>query len=240
MDDIQNLFKETIAEFMENGLEAELDEELGYSRYDYRSKENDNSCNEHSSKKLKTSFGDVDVSSPRDRKGEFEPQLLKKDQTSISQECGSPIGYADLTESYWKRHYYRYFFPLEAAQIAEINRAESDMPSALVFAAHKFSDEEIDLVLQSGGSDPGSRMRIATEFSKGKSKAELAAFLQKEYRGGKGLVTGQGKVSVWCGWRAACARRRRPVRFFRAACSLGRCGTAHRRAAGAGHVRHHG
>ena len=36
MDDIQNLFKETIAEFMENGLEAELEYELGYSRYDYR------------------------------------------------------------------------------------------------------------------------------------------------------------------------------------------------------------
>ena len=32
MDDIRNLFKEIIAEFMENGLEAELDEELGYSR----------------------------------------------------------------------------------------------------------------------------------------------------------------------------------------------------------------
>ena len=32
MDDIQNLFKETIAEFMEDGLEAERDEELGYSR----------------------------------------------------------------------------------------------------------------------------------------------------------------------------------------------------------------
>ena len=31
MDDIQNLFKETIAEFMENSLEAELDDELGYS-----------------------------------------------------------------------------------------------------------------------------------------------------------------------------------------------------------------
>ena len=31
MDDIQNLFKETIAEFMENGLEAELDDELGYT-----------------------------------------------------------------------------------------------------------------------------------------------------------------------------------------------------------------
>ena len=38
MDDIQNLFKETIAEFMEDGLETELDDELGYSRYDYCNK----------------------------------------------------------------------------------------------------------------------------------------------------------------------------------------------------------
>lgn len=91
MDDIQNLFKETIAEFMENGLEAELDEELGYSRYDYRNKETDNSRNGHSSKTLKTSFGDVEVSVPRDRKGEFEPQLLKKNQTSISQDVEEKI-----------------------------------------------------------------------------------------------------------------------------------------------------
>lgn len=36
MDDIQILFKEAIAEFMENGLEAELDEELGYSKCNYK------------------------------------------------------------------------------------------------------------------------------------------------------------------------------------------------------------
>ena len=78
MDDIQNLFKETIAEFMENGLEAELDDELGYSKYDYKNKDTDNSRNGHSSKTLRTSFGDVDVSVPRDRKGEFEPQVLKR------------------------------------------------------------------------------------------------------------------------------------------------------------------
>ena len=65
MEDIQNLFKDTIAEFMENGLEAELDDELGYSRYDYRNKETDNSRNGHSSKTLRTSFGDVEVSVPR-------------------------------------------------------------------------------------------------------------------------------------------------------------------------------
>ena len=91
MEDIQNLFKETIAEFMENGLDAELEDELGYSRYDYKSKNTDNSRNGHSSKTLRTSFGDVEVSVPRDRKGEFEPQVLKKNQTSISQEIEEKI-----------------------------------------------------------------------------------------------------------------------------------------------------
>ena len=91
MEDIQNLFKETIAEFMENGLDAELDNELGYSRYDYKNKDTDNSRNGHSSKTLRTSFGEVDVSVPRDRKGEFEPQLLKKNQTSISQDVEEKI-----------------------------------------------------------------------------------------------------------------------------------------------------
>lgn len=80
MEDIQNLFKETIAEFMENGLDAELDDELGYSRYDYKNKDTDNSRNGHSSKTLRTSFGDIEIAVPRDRKGEFEPQLLKKNR----------------------------------------------------------------------------------------------------------------------------------------------------------------
>ena len=91
MDDIQSLFKETIAEFMENGLDAELDDELGYSRYDYKNKDTDNSRNGHSSKTLRTSFGDVEISVPRDRKGEFEPHVLKKNQTSISQDIEEKI-----------------------------------------------------------------------------------------------------------------------------------------------------
>lgn len=53
MDDIQNLFKETIAEFMENGLEAELDDKLGYSKYDYKNKDTDNSRNRYSMADLK-------------------------------------------------------------------------------------------------------------------------------------------------------------------------------------------
>lgn len=91
MDDIQDLFKETIAEFMESGLDAELDDELGYSKYDYRNKGTDNSRNGHSSKTLRTSYGDVEVAVPRDRKGEFDPQVLKKNQTSISQDIEEKI-----------------------------------------------------------------------------------------------------------------------------------------------------
>ena len=91
MHDIQDLFKETIAEFMESGLEAELDDELGYGRYDYRNKDTDNSRNGHSSKTLRTSYGDVEVAVPRDRKGEFEPQILKKNQTSVSQDIEEKI-----------------------------------------------------------------------------------------------------------------------------------------------------
>ena len=91
MEDIQTLSKETIAEFMEDGLDAELTEELGYSKYDYRNKETENSRNGHSSKTLRTSYGNIDVSVPWDRKGEFEPQLLKKNQTSITQDVEEKI-----------------------------------------------------------------------------------------------------------------------------------------------------
>lgn len=61
-DDIQKLFRETIAEFMEDGLEAELDEELDYSKYDYKNKNADKGRNSHSIKRLHASFGNVEIS----------------------------------------------------------------------------------------------------------------------------------------------------------------------------------
>lgn len=40
---------------------------------------------------LRTSFGDVEVAISRDRKGEFEPQLIKKHQTSIGRDIEEKI-----------------------------------------------------------------------------------------------------------------------------------------------------
>lgn len=91
MDDIQELFKETIAEFVEVSLESELDNELGYEPYDVKNKATDNSRNGHSKKTLRTSMGKVDIDVPRDRNGVFEPKILPKNQTSISQDMESKI-----------------------------------------------------------------------------------------------------------------------------------------------------
>ena len=83
-EDLKDVFKLMVGEMLENGLEGELDEELGYTKYDYRNKEGENSRNGFSKKTLKTSFGDTEIKVPRDRNGEFEPQLVKKNQTTLT------------------------------------------------------------------------------------------------------------------------------------------------------------
>lgn len=84
MRDTNGIFKEMVGLVLENGLEAELDDELGYSKYDYRNKDTDNSRNGHTKKTLATSNGDLELKIPRDRNGDFEPQIVKKHQTSLA------------------------------------------------------------------------------------------------------------------------------------------------------------
>ena len=83
-DDLKDVFKLMVGEMLENGLEGELDDELGYTKYDYRNKAGENSRNGYSKKTLKTSFGETEIKVPRDRDGEFEPQLVKKNQTTLT------------------------------------------------------------------------------------------------------------------------------------------------------------
>ena len=83
-DDLKDVFKLMVGEMLENGLEGELDDELGYTKYDYRNKSGENSRNGYSKKTLKTSFGETEIKIPRDRDGEFEPQLIKKNQTTLT------------------------------------------------------------------------------------------------------------------------------------------------------------
>ncbi len=84
MNDVHEFVKMLTAETIQAALDAELDNELGYSKYDYKNKQTTNSRNGHSIKTVQGSMGEMDLQIPRDRDGEFEPQLVKKHQTDIS------------------------------------------------------------------------------------------------------------------------------------------------------------
>lgn len=76
--------KEMFKDVLQESLEAEMDEALGYGKYDSISKENDNSRNGYSRKTIKTELGPVELSIPRDRNGEFEPKIVPKHQRSVN------------------------------------------------------------------------------------------------------------------------------------------------------------
>ena len=82
--DVQNMLKDLLGDTLQGMLEAEMDQKLGYSKYDYQNKDTDDSRNGYSKKTVVSSLGEIDLDIPRDRKGEFEPQIVRKNQTDIS------------------------------------------------------------------------------------------------------------------------------------------------------------
>ncbi len=89
--DLNNIMKEFIAEMVNGSLEGELDDELGYEKYDIQNKETDNSRNGYGQKTLQTSYGEVDVKVPRDRQGEYEPKLIGKHKRMLDEEIERKI-----------------------------------------------------------------------------------------------------------------------------------------------------
>ena len=90
-NDVNSIMRDMMSVLLEGALDEELNEELGYSKYDYRNKETNNSRNGHSRKTMRTSYGDMDIAIPRDRKGEYEPQLIPKYQNTVTQDMEEKI-----------------------------------------------------------------------------------------------------------------------------------------------------
>lgn len=90
-NDVNSIMRDMMSVLLEGVLDEELNEELGYSKYDYRNKETDNSRNGHSRKTMRTSYGDMDIAIPRDRKGEYELQLIPKYQNTVTQDMEEKI-----------------------------------------------------------------------------------------------------------------------------------------------------
>jgi putative transposase len=78
------LLKELTKRLLEKAMESELTHHLGYEKYSSAGKKSGNSRNGKSSKTVKGDFGEIPIEVPRDRKGEFNPQIIPKHQTRFS------------------------------------------------------------------------------------------------------------------------------------------------------------
>jgi putative transposase len=82
---IEDAFVAQFKDVIQEALEEELSYELGYSKYDWKNKEGENSRNGHTKKTVKSSHGDLELRIPRDRAGEFEPVIVKKHERRLTE-----------------------------------------------------------------------------------------------------------------------------------------------------------
>lgn len=81
MDDFfgkDGIFARLFASTIEQMLEAELSEHLGYEPYEAKGRNSGNNRNGKYTKKVRSSEGETTIQVPRDRNGDFEPQLVKR------------------------------------------------------------------------------------------------------------------------------------------------------------------
>jgi putative transposase len=83
-EDVHSLLKQLTKALVERAIQAEMKQHLGYAKHDPAGNKSGNSRNGVTRKRLKGDFGELEIETPRDRNGEFEPQLVKKNQTRWS------------------------------------------------------------------------------------------------------------------------------------------------------------
>lgn len=83
--DLAALSKHLLKLTVERAMNVEMNEHLGYEKHSVAGKNSGNSRNGTSSKVIKGDFGEVEIITPRDRKSTFEPQIIRKNQTRITE-----------------------------------------------------------------------------------------------------------------------------------------------------------
>jgi transposase-like protein len=82
LDDITSEFKNILKEVIQTASQEELTSHLGYDKH--QESDSKNYRNGHSDKTIKSKYGNIDVSIPRDRDGTFEPKLVKKREVILN------------------------------------------------------------------------------------------------------------------------------------------------------------
>lgn len=83
-EEMQDALRDIFGPMFEAMLQGEMDDHLGYGTNDHGPKSTTNRRNGYNSKILKTSMGEVEIQTPRDRDGSFDPQIIPKRATDVS------------------------------------------------------------------------------------------------------------------------------------------------------------
>ena len=78
------LFREMSKQMLEYLMEQEISEKLGYSKHAVSGRNTGNSRNGYNRKRVNSTHGEFELDTPRDRNGEYDPQIVKKYQTDVS------------------------------------------------------------------------------------------------------------------------------------------------------------
>jgi putative transposase len=85
VEEVHDLLKELFRGTLEEILEAEMEEHLGYEKHSVLGNNTGNSRNGYSKKTIKAKMGETELKIPRDRNGQFEPKIIRKYETTANE-----------------------------------------------------------------------------------------------------------------------------------------------------------
>ena len=83
-EEMQDALKDIFGPIFEAMLQGEMDDHLGYESNDRGAKDTENRRNGYTEKTIKSTMGDIDIRTPRDRDGSFDPLLIPKRSKDVS------------------------------------------------------------------------------------------------------------------------------------------------------------
>lgn len=84
VEDVHQMLKSLFKDTLQQIFEAEIDDHLGYTKHNNEGDHSGNSRNGYSKKTIRTKFGNAELAIPRDRNGDYEPQVVRKYDTSLN------------------------------------------------------------------------------------------------------------------------------------------------------------
>ena len=84
VQEMQDALRDIFGPMFEAMLQGEMEEHLGYESNERGAKASANRRNGYTDKKVKSSMGDIEIRTPRDREGSFEPKIIPKRTKDVS------------------------------------------------------------------------------------------------------------------------------------------------------------